>query len=518
MNELHIFRLILINISRDTDFVRGTYSVNEHGIYEDIAKRTGGDIYIGVVGPVRTGKSTFIKRFMETLVIPNIENVYTRERARDELPQSGSGRTIMTAEPKFVPEDAAAISLEGGASLTVRLIDCVGYMVDGALGQTEDGSERMVTTPWFDGAVPITEAAEAGTRRVIAEHSTIGVVVTTDGTVTDIEREAYEEPEARVVSELREIGKPFVVVINSADPGSPRAAALRAELAEKYGAACVVKNCAYMGYDDITDIVKTALYEFPVGELGLYMPTWVDALPWDNAVKRALYDDIRAAASSMSRIRDVEDVIRAIGLSENVSSAAVREMNLGTGAVAALLDIPRAIFYATLCERSGFDVRDDGDLVSLLTELAGVKREYDRLGAALNDVRERGYGIVMPARDEMLLEEPEIVRQGGRYGVKLKASAPSIHMIRANVETEVSPAVGGEKASEDVVSFLLQEFEGDVSKIWESNIFGKSLYDIASEGLHAKIKKIPADTQAKLQTTLQRIINDGSGGIICIIL
>jgi stage IV sporulation protein A len=492
--------------------------VNEHNIYEDIAKRTGGDIYIGVVGPVRTGKSTFIKRFMETLVIPNIENVYIRERARDELPQSGSGRTIMTAEPKFVPEDAVAVSLEGGASLTVRLIDCVGYMVEGALGQFEGDSERMVTTPWFDDAIPITEAAEAGTRRVIAEHSTIGVVVTTDGTITDIERDAYAEPEARVVGELREIGKPFIIVINSADPASPRAASLRAELAEKYGAACIVKNCAEMGYDDIRDIIMSVLYEFPVSELRFFMPTWVDALAHDNTVKRALFDDIRAAAAEMSRIRDVDGIVGAIGLSESVSRVTIGEMNLGTGSVTAELDIPRALFYRTLCERSGFDVRDDGDLVSLLSELAAVKREYDRLDAALRDVREHGYGIVMPSCEEMLLEEPEIVRQGGRYGVKLKASAPSIHMIRANVQTEVSPAVGGEKASEDVVSFLLQEFEGDVSKIWESNIFGKSLYDIASEGLHAKIKKIPADTQAKLQMTLQRIINDGSGGIICIIL
>jgi stage IV sporulation protein A len=492
--------------------------VSEHNIYEDIARRTGGDIYIGVVGPVRTGKSTFVKRFMETLVIPNIEDVHIRERARDELPQSGSGRTIMTAEPKFIPEDAVGVSLEGGASFSVRLIDCVGYMVDGALGQLEGDSERMVTTPWFDDDVPITEAAETGTRRVISEHSTIGIVVTTDGTITDIDRSAYAEPEARVIGELQKIGKPFVIVINSADAASPRAISLQAELSEKYGAACIVKNCAFMSYDDITDIIMSVLYEFPVGDLRFFMPSWMDALPNDSAIKRAVFDDIRAAAADMTRIRDVEGVMRALGASENVSLAAIREMNLGTGGVTASLDIPRAFFYNILCERSGFDVRDDGDLVSLLSELADVKREHDRLDAALRDVRERGYGIVMPSREEMLLEEPEIVRQGGRYGVKLKASAPSIHMIRANVETEVSPAVGGEKASEDVVSFLLQEFEGDVSKIWESNIFGKSLYDIASEGLNAKIKKIPVDTQAKLQTTIQRIINEGSGGIICIIL
>ena len=492
--------------------------MNEHSIYEDIALRTDGDIYLGVVGPVRTGKSTFIKRFMETLVIPNIENVYMRERAHDELPQSGSGRTIMTAEPKFVPEDAASIAIDGSASCSVRLIDCVGYMVAGALGQFEGENERMVTTPWFDHDVPLTVAAETGTKKVISEHSTIGIVVTTDGSITDIDRADYVEPETRVINELKAIGKPFLILLNSTDPSSELAQNLRSELAERHGVTCLACNCMTLSRDDITNIIKAVLYEFPIYELGIFLPPWIDALPMEHAIKAALLTTIRQCFSNMARIKDVDSALAVLARSENIKSAATRQMDLGSGVVLADIDVPRELFYSTLSEQSGFQVGDDGDLISLLTELSGVKREYDRIDSALRDVRERGYGIVMPTREELRLEEPEIVRQGGRYGVKLKASAPSIHMMMVNTETEVSPAVGGEKASEEIINFLLQEFEGDVSKIWESNIFGKSLYDIANEGLNAKIKKMPEETQAKLQMTLQRIINEGSGGIICIIL
>jgi len=492
--------------------------VNDHNIYEDIALRTDGDIYIGVVGPVRTGKSTFIKRFMETLVIPNIDNVYMRERARDELPQSGSGRTIMTAEPKFVPEDAVDITMEGGASFSVRLIDCVGYMVPGAIGQYEGDAERMVTTPWYDYDIPLTEAAEVGTRKVIAEHSTIGLVITTDGSITEIERQNYIEPEARVIKELKEIGKPFLVIINSANPTSEKAMRLRAELTEKYGVTCLVKNCMTLDKDDITGIIKSVLYEFPLNEFGVFLPAWVNALPMDHAIKSELFGTLRKCLNSTHRIKDLDTAIAAIGESGNISLASVRDMDLGRGVVTATLELPHELFYKTLSEQSGLEVRDDGDLISLLSQLSKIKREYDRIDSALRDVRTRGYGIVMPGREELRLEEPEIVRQGGRYGVRLKASAPSIHMIMANIETEVSPAVGGEKSSEDIINFLLQEFEGDVGKIWESNIFGKSLYDIAGEGLNAKIKKMPEETQGKLQETLERIVNEGGGGLICIIL
>ncbi len=492
--------------------------MNEHSIYEDIALRTDGDIYLGVVGPVRTGKSTFIKRFMETLVIPNIENVYMRERARDELPQSGSGRTIMTAEPKFVPEDAVDVTMDGGATFSVRLIDCVGYMVQGAIGQFENDVERMVTTPWFDHDIPLTEAAELGTRKVIAEHSTIGLVITTDGTITDIERPNYAEPEARVIRELKEIGKPFLIIVNSANPTGEQAEQVRRELAERYGVTCLVKNCMTLDKDDVTSIIKSVLYEFPLFEVGIYLPSWVNALPMDHGIKSELFSAIRKNLDPASKIRDVNAAVAGIAESGSVSVSSVREMDLGRGVVSATLELPHELFYTTLSEQSGLDIKDDGDLFSLLSQLSKIKREYDRIDSALQDVRLRGYGIVMPSPEELRLEEPEIVRQGGRYGVRLKASAPSIHMIMANIETEVSPAVGGEKSSEEIINFLLQEFEGNVGKIWESNIFGKSLYDIAGEGLSSKIKKMPEDTQAKLQETLQRIVNEGSGGLICIIL
>ena len=487
-------------------------------LYEDIALRTEGDIYIGVVGPVRTGKSTFIKRFMETMVIPNIENVYRRERARDELPQSGSGRTVMTAEPKFVPEEAVNIQLENGAAFSVRLIDCVGYLVPGAAGAMEDDAPRMVTTPWFDYEIPMADAAEIGTRKVIAEHSTIGIVITTDGTITDIPREDYLEAEERVIHELKELGKPFLVVLNSAYPDSDRARAIRADLASRYDVTVVCADCLQLDEDAVTDIIKGVLYEFPVKELDLFLPPWVDALPYDHPIKSGLYAAIREGAAGMRRVRDVEKTVKAIGDCDWVSSAAVTSISLGTGLSVARLDLPRELFYDTLSQQSGFTIHDDGDLMDLLSGLAKVKSEYDKVAGALDEVRATGYGIVVPGADELVLEEPEIVKQGGRYGVRLKASAPSIHMIRADIETEVSPIVGNEKQSEEMVNFLLQEFEGDTKAIWQSNIFGKSFHDLVSEDLNAKLKRMPEDARVKLQETLQRIINEGSGGLICIIL
>lgn len=492
--------------------------MEERKIYEDIAQRTEGDIYIGVVGPVRTGKSTFIKRFMETLVIPNIENVYRKERARDELPQSGSGRTVMTAEPKFVPEDAVDISMEDGANFSVRLIDCVGYMVPGAVGQFEDNMPRMVTTPWFEHEIPMTEAAEIGTRKVIAEHSTIGIVVTTDGTITDIDREDYLEAEERVISELKELGKPFLVLLNSANPNSERAKAIQADIAGRYDVTCQCVNCLELDENAVSKIIKGVLYEFPVKELDLFLPPWVDALHYDHPIKCALYAAIRDGAAGMRRIRDVERAVANIGQCERVSNAKVTNMSLGTGLACATLDLPRGLFYDTLSEQSGFTIHDDGDLMGLLTDLSQVKREYDKVAVALKEVRETGYGIVVPSTEELTLEEPEIVRQGGRYGVRLKASAPSIHMIRADIETEVSPIVGNEKQSEEMINYLLQEFEGDTKAIWQSNIFGKSFHELVSEDLHTKLMRMPEDARGKLQETLQRIINEGSGGLICIIL
>ncbi len=487
-------------------------------IYEDIAKRTGGDIYIGVVGPVRTGKSTFIKRFMETLVIPGIENVYMRERAKDELPQSGSGRTIMTAEPKFVPEDAVEVALDGGARFKVRLIDSVGYMVASAAGALEGDAPRMVSTPWFDHPVPMAEAAETGTRKVIAEHSTIGIVVTTDGTVTDIPREEYAEPEERVIKELKALGKPFLVVVNSAFPEGAAALETVQAIREKYDVGCIAANCLLLGENEITAILRSVLGEFPAREIGFFLPAWVETLENSHPIKRGIFDAILAGAQDMHRVRDVEAAVARLRECEQISSIKLAGIDMGTGVAVVDADLPRSLFYKTLAEQSGFGIQDDGDLMRLLGELASVKAEYDKIAPALASVKATGYGIVLPATDELSLEEPEIVKQGGRYGVRLRASAPSIHMLRADIETEVSPIVGSEKQSEDLVHYLLSEFEDKPDEIWQSNIFGKSLHDLVSEGLNAKLKRMPEDARDKLRETLQRIINEGSGGLICIIL
>ena len=442
-------------------------------IYQNIATRTAGDIYIGVVGPVRTGKSTFIKRFMETQIIPNIDNVYRRERARDELPQSGSGRTVMTAEPKFVPEEAAQIQLEGGAAFSVRLIDCVGYMVRGALGQTEDDQPRMVTTPWYDHPIPMTEAAEIGTRKVIAEHSTIGIVITTDGSISDIPREDYLEPEERVIRELQELGKPFIVLLNSEDPKSDRTLALAGDIASRYQVKCVPVNCLRLEEEDVGEILKAVLYEFPMRELDIYLPPWVDALPGEHPIRSGLYQEISQAASQLTRISDLQPCMALLAQGENVESASSSDIDLGSGVAQVEIRLPRRMFFETLSQQSGLQVGDDGDLMQLIGELAEAKREYDKVAPALKAARETGYGIVMPGVEELNLEDPEIVRQGGRYGVRMRASAPSIHLIRADIETTVSPIVGNEKQSEDMVNYLLQEFEGDTGKLWQSNIFGR---------------------------------------------
>ena len=492
--------------------------MSEVSIYEDIALRTDGDIYLGVVGPVRTGKSTFIKRFMETLVIPRIDNVYRMERAKDELPQSGSGRTIMTAEPKFIPEEAVSVRMDDGAELSVRLIDCVGYMVSGASGQFENGSERMVTTPWFDHEITLTEAAEKGTEKVISEHSTIGLVITCDGTVCDIPREDYIPAEDRVIRELKAIGKPFVVLVNSAEPGSSAAAAACRQISDKHDVSCLCVNCLTLDESDIRRILSTVLYEFPVTEMAFYLPSWVEALPVGHPLRQEVNEAVISSCENVRILRDVSSAVALLSESGGRFVPSLRTVQMGTGRGEVTLEFPRELYFDIISEESGFAIASDGDLMSLLVQFRDVKREYDRISDALHDVREYGYGIVVPSAEELKLEEPEIVRQGGRYGVRLKASAPSIHMIMANIETEVSPALGGEKASEEIINFLLQGFEGDASRIWESNIFGKSLYDIAGEGVIAKLRKMPLNARAKLQQTLTRIVNDGGGSLICIII
>ena len=487
-------------------------------IYQDMAARTGGSIYIGGVGPVRTGKSTFIKRFMETQVLPHIDNAYRRDRAQDELPQSGSGRTIMTAEPKFVPEEAVCIRLEDDVTFSVRLIDCVGYMVPGAMGQFEDLSPRMVMTPWYDHEIPMTEAAEIGTRKVITDHSTVGIVITTDGTITDIPREDYLEAEERVIRELQEIGKPFLVLLNSADPRGSRAASIAAEVGEKFGVSCLPVNCLALEEQELRSLLQGLLYEFPLQELDVFLPPWVDALPGEHPIKSDLYQRIAAGTAGLHCIRQLAPYLASLQNTENVESAGVDAMDLGQGVAQASIRLPRGLFYTTLSQRSGLSVSDDGDLMELLTELAEVRKAYDKVAPALIAARETGYGIVLPTVEELELEDPEIVRQGGRYGIRMRASAPSIHMIRADVSTTVSPIVGNEKQSEEMVNYLLRQFEGDTGKIWESNIFGRSFNEIAGEDLQAKLKRMPPDAQAKLREALERIINEGGGGLICIIL
>ena len=487
-------------------------------IYEDIAARTAGDIYLGVVGPARTGKSTFIKRFMETLVLPSIDDDYRRQRARDELPQSGSGRTVMTAEPKFVPEEAVEIAMEGGGTFSVRLVDCVGYLVPGAVGQLEDGEPRMVHTPWFPQEIPMAEAAEIGTRKVIAEHATIGIVITTDGTITDLPREAYPEAEGRVIEELKALGKPFLILLNSAHPQGEAAQKLRAKLAEQYDVTCLAVSCLDLDQQAVTEIIQAVLYEFPLEELQLFLPDWVETLPTEHPIRTALFQAIRAHAGKLVRIRDVKPAVAAMGQCELVTGASVTGMKLGSGCCQARLELPRSLFYDTLSQQTGFALHSDGELLALLERLAVVQAEHQKVAAAMEEVRATGYGIVIPEAEELELEQPEIIKQGGRYGVRLRAKAPSIHMIRADIQAEVSPIVGSEKQSEDMLGFLLEEFEGAPEKIWQSNIFGRSFHELINEDLATKLKHMPEDAREKMRLTLERILNEGSGGLICIIL
>jgi len=492
--------------------------VENYSIYQQIAERTQGNIYIGVVGPVRTGKSTLIKRFMDLLVIPNIENVYSRERAKDELPQSATGRTIMTTEPKFVPNEAVEITLDEALKLKVRLVDCVGYLVKGALGYMENNSPRLVSTPWFDYQIPFEQAAEIGTRKVINDHSTIGLVVTTDGTITDIPREEYIEAERRVVKELTEINKPFVIVLNSVIPYDEETEKLRQELEEKYEVPVISVNCAQMRHEDMANIMERILYEFPICEIGIELPRWVEALEDDHWLKADIMQSIKDSFKGVRKLREAKDNISLFSDYDFVKRSQLREINAGIGNMLVNIETPDDLFYKVLSDTTGLQIEGEHRLIGLIKDLARIKREYERVEYALHEVKVKGYGVVTPHMEEMTLNEPEIIKQGNRFGVKLRASAPSIHMIRADIETEIAPLVGTEKQSEELVNYLLKEFESEPGKIWESNIFGKSLHELVSEGLHNKLNRMPDDAQLKLQETLQRIINEGSGGLICIIL
>lgn len=487
-------------------------------IYRDIATRTGGAAYVGVVGPVRTGKSTFIKRFMDTLVIPNMDDEFKRERATDELPQSAAGRTIMTTEPKFIPEEAVSITVEGNAALNVRLIDCVGYVVPSALGYIENSAPRMVKTPWFDEEIPFNMAAEIGTQKVISEHSTIGLVITTDGSITDIPREEYAEAEERVIRELQEIEKPFAVLLNTTRPTAPETDALCESLGVQYGVPVCAVDCLNMSEAEIRRILETVLFEFPVREIGIELPRWLTALPAAHPVRRALFDRAREAATPIRRLREVKQLADAMAESEYVDHAATAAMQLGEGAAQIAVIVKPELFYRVLGEVTGLTIADEAELMSTMRSLADMKKRFDKFKNALDAVEATGYGIVMPEMAEMTLEEPEIIRQSGRYGVRLRAAAPSIHMMRADIRTEVSPIVGSEKQSEELVSYLLREFEEDPSRIWDSNIFGTSLYGLVNEGLHNKLNRLPDDARQKLKETVERMINEGCSGLICIIV
>lgn len=487
-------------------------------IYEDIRARTDGDIYVGVVGPVRTGKSTFIKNFMDLLVIPNIENDYKKERATDELPQSAAGRTIMTTEPKFVPNEAVEITIGDNLKLKTRLVDCVGYLVNNALGYMEEDAPRMVKTPWSDTEIPFEEAAEIGTRKVITEHSTIGILVTTDGSITEIPREDYEEAESRVVSELKELNKPFVIVLNTNNPYSQETQSLARNLEEKYGVSVIPTDCTNLNTEDINNIFGKILYEFPVERININFPGWIDGLDYEHELKQELYKKVKEAFRNIKTIKKISDGVSKIKETDIIVKTTIDKIDLGIGAVNINIELNNKLFYKILTEITGIEMNNEADLFMSIENLSKVKKEYDKVDMALQEVRQKGYGIVMPSMEELILDEPEIVKQGSRFGVKLKARAPSIHMIRADIETEVSPIVGSEKQSEELVNYLLSEFENDPIKIWESNIFGKNLHELVNEGLQNKLYRMPEDAQGKLQETLERIVNEGSGGLICIIL
>jgi stage IV sporulation protein A len=484
-------------------------------IYQDIAARTGGNIYIGVVGPVRTGKSTLIKRIMEQWVIPAIDDPYRKERARDELPQSGSGRTIMTSEPKFVPEEAVEISPDGTAKLSVRMIDSVGYMVNGAVGAEENGVPRMVTTPWYDYEIPMTEAAELGTKKVMQEHCSIGIVVTTDGTVTDIPREDYLDAEARAIRDMQATGKPFLCIINSRSPMGDAAAAVKESLKNQFGIDATIADCQALDVGAIAGLLRELLYHFPMRQLQVYLPRWMDALEPDHPVKAALYQALLTQANQIRTLGQAKEYLLPLKELEQVTDFSIRDVDLGSGTVSCALGFPEELFYQILSARAGVNIENDAQLIQLLTQLSKIKLEYDKISDALEAAKATGYGIVMPTSDEMRLENPEILRKGSSYGIKLKAGAPSIHMIRVDIDTEISPMVGDEKQSQDLVDRLSSQTP---EKLWQSNIFGKSVYDLIQEGITGKLVQTPEDVRAKFRGSLTRIVNEGASGLICLIL
>lgn len=486
-------------------------------LFRDIAERTGGDIYLGVVGPVRTGKSTFIKRFMETMVLPNISDPYDKERAKDELPQSAAGKTIMTTEPKFIPNEAVEINIKDNVSVSVRVVDCVGYAVEGALGYEEEEGPRMVLTPWFEYEIPFQEAAEIGTRKVITEHSTIGLVVTTDGSVTDLMREDYIQAEEQVIEELKALQKPFLIILNTRTAFAKETRELAAQLEDKYNVPVIPTDCAQLNQDDVFSILQEVLYEFPVKEVKISLPQWVDELDSSHWLRQKFTGLVETVVQQIHRLRDIDGAIDELSAAEIVDDVILHDMDLGNGIAIIELTTQAELFYQILEELSGFSIAGEHQLLKLMQDLSIAKREYDKLASALDEARQTGYGIVQPQLDEMVLEEPEIIRTGNRFGVKLKATAPSLHLIRTDIQAEISPIIGTERQSEELIQYLMTEFEGEPEKIWRTNLFGKSLNALVREGIQNKITSMPENAQVKMRETLQKIVNEGSGGLICII-
>lgn len=490
----------------------------DRSIYKDIAERTGGEIYVGVVGPVRTGKSTLIKKFMEHLVMPNIKGEYDRLRARDELPQSAGGKTVMTTEPKFIPDEAVEISIDDATGVKVKLVDCVGYVVPEALGQLEDGKPRMVHTPWQKEPMPFEQAAEFGTKKVITDHATIGLLVTCDGSICDLPRGQYISAEERVAKELGALGKPFAIVLNSAHPNAEETVTLAMSLEEKYGAPVALVNCLELNGEDIRHILELILEEFPIKEIEVSLPCWTAALPGEHWLSQSLLSSIKECAGKVERIGQVREAFKSLENNENVSGLTLSHVDMGSGRTKLRVALRDELYYKVLSELTGFALSNDEELISLVRNLSEISRKYAKVEKALEGVERTGYGIVMPTSEDLHLEEPEIVRQPGGYGLRLRAGASSIHMIKADIETEINPIVGSEQQSEEMAQSLKKQFASNPKGIWETNMLGKTLFELASEGLGAKLEHMPEDAQKKLSETLSRIINEGSNGLLCILV
>ena len=486
-------------------------------VYRDIEARTGGEIYIGVVGPVRTGKSTFIKRFMETMVLPKLPDGHKKTLTRDELPQSAAGKMIMTTEPKFIPKEAAEIHLEDGIHAKIRLVDCVGFMVDGAVGHEENGEERLVKTPWFDHEIPFTYAAEIGTRKVIRDHSTIGIVITGDGSFGELGRNDYADAEARIIRELKEIGKPFIVLLNSVKPFGEEAKEMAGNMEELYGVTVQPVNCEQLKESDVKMILMNVLKEFPVQKLDFYIPKWMEILPDEHPLKMTAIEHARSILTNVDQMKDMkEEILRADGNSR-VSDIVIRKTEMADGTVSVEILMDYDCYYEVISEYTGIPVKDEYVLFHTLAKLSDMQGEYEKVKLALSQVRAKGYGIVMPDKSEIVLSEPELIKHGNKFGVKIHAQAPSINLIKAQIETEIAPIVGSEQQANDLISYIKNN-EATEDGVWETNIFGKSVEQIVTDGMQTKISQMTEDCQSKLQDTLQKIINDSNGGMICIII